>query len=104
MDIMKNETRTVEEIKNQEEFNYYQLTWIKHVEETIEYGNKTFKRFAIDPTQIPCLLMMNMIDYLKTNFDEETYDSFKYFVHEVLEGNIPKPKPKLVVVKNETQS
>ena len=101
---MKNKTITIEEIKHQEQFTHYQLIWIKHVEETIEYGNKTFKNFAIDPTQIPCLLIMNMIDYLKINFDKKTYDSFKYFVHEALEGNIKKPRPKLIVIKNETQS
>jgi len=92
---------TIKEIKHQEEFMKYQLLWMKHAQETIEYGNKTFKNFAIDPTQIPCLLIMNIIDCLKKDFDKETYNSFKDFIHEVLEGNIPKPKPKLIVIKNE---
>jgi len=96
---MKNKTITLEEIKHQEEFSRYQLLWIKHAQETIEHGNKTFKNFAIDPTQIPCLLMMNIIDCLKVDFDKETYNSFKYFMHEVLEGNIPKQKPYLKIVK-----
>lgn len=96
---MKNKTITFEEIKHQEEFYNYQLLWMKHVQETIEHGNKTFKNFAIDPTQIPCLLIMNMIDFLREDFDKETYNSFKYFMHEVLEGNIPKQKFYLKVVK-----
>ena len=62
---MKNKTITLEEIKHQEEFSHYQLLWMKHVEQTIEHGNKTFKNFAIDPTHIPCLLIMNMIVCLK---------------------------------------
>ena len=96
---MKNKTISLKEIKHQEEFFHYQVLWMKHVEQTIKHGNKTFKNFAIDPTQIPCLLMMNMIDSLRENFDKETYNSFKDFIHEALEGNIPKKKHCLKIVK-----
>ena len=96
---MKNKTITLEEIKHQEEFSHYQLLWIRHIEQTVEYGNKTFKNFAIDSTQIPCLLIMNMIDFLKEDFDKETYNSFKDFIHGVLEGNIPRKKHSLKIVK-----
>jgi len=96
---MKNKTIAFEEIKHQEEFFHYQLLWMRHIEQTIEHGNKTFKNFAIDSTQIPCLLIMNMIDFLKEDFDKETYNSFKDFIHEVLEGNIPRKKHSLKIVK-----
>ncbi len=96
---MKHKTITFEEIKHQEEFSHYQLLWMRHIEQTVEHGNKTFKNFAIDSTQIPCLLIMNMIDFLREDFDKETYNSFKDFIHEVLEGNIPRKKHSLKIVK-----
>jgi hypothetical protein len=42
---------------------------------------------------------MNMIDFLREDFDKETYNSFKDFIHEVLEGNIPRKKHSLKIVK-----
>jgi hypothetical protein len=80
----------------------YQIGFVKYLEDTIDYGNKTFKNFSVDPTQIPCLLMMNIIAYLRRELPEEDFDSFKDFTHDLLEGILPKIKPMLKVVKNET--
>lgn len=88
--------------KHQEEFTLFQINFIQLLDQEINYGNKTFKNFAVDPTQIPCLLMMNMIRYLKKEMNEEDYDSFKDFAHDALEGILPESKPMLKVVKNET--
>jgi len=81
------------------EFTYYQALWISHVEQTIEHGTKEFKEFAKDPSQIPCLLMMNMVTYLKHNLNEKDYNFFKDITHDVLEGEMPKRKTYLEVVK-----
>jgi hypothetical protein len=88
--------------KHQEEFTMFQLMFIQYLDQAIGHGNKTFKNFAADPTQIPCLLMMNMAKYLRKELKTEDYDSFKDFAHDVLEGNMPSIKPMLNVVKNET--
>jgi hypothetical protein len=88
--------------KHQEEFALFQLMFIQYLDKAIGHGNKTFKNFAADPTQIPCLLMMNMTKYLKGELKKEDYDSFKDFAHDALEGILPESKPMLKVVKNET--
>jgi hypothetical protein len=85
--------------KHMEEFTLYQLAWLKDLEDTIRYGNKTFKKFSVDKTQIPCLLIMNMASFLKMNLNKEEYNSFKHFAHDILEGNMPKRKPYLEVIK-----
>jgi hypothetical protein len=88
--------------KHQHDFTIYQLGFLKYLEDTIDYGNKTFKNFSVDPTQIPCLLMMNIVSHFKRELNEEDYNSFKDFTHDALEGIFPKIKPMLKVVKNET--
>jgi hypothetical protein len=45
---------------------------------------------------------MNIINYLRRELPEEDFDSFKDFTHDLLEGILPKIKPMLKVVKNET--
>jgi len=87
--------------EHQHEFTMYQLAFLKQLEDNIVYGNKTFKNFAVDPTQIPCLLMMNIINYLRKELSEEDFDSFKDFSHDVLEGILPEIKPMLKIVKND---
>jgi hypothetical protein len=102
---MSKELSAKEILKRQEhqhEFTMYQLAFLKHLEDAIVHGTKTFKNFAVDPTQIPCLLMMNIIAYLKGNLSEEDFNSFKDFAHDALEGILPEIKPMLKVVKNET--
>jgi hypothetical protein len=42
---------------------------------------------------------MNFISLIREGLPEEDYESFKEFVHNALEGNIPKSKPFLRVVK-----
>jgi hypothetical protein len=81
------------------EFTHYQAVWISRIEQIIEHGNKEFKEFAKDPSQIPCLLMMNMIIYLKHNLKEKDYNFFKDITHDMLEGEMPERKPYLEVVK-----
>jgi len=88
--------------KHQKEFTLFQLNFIQLLDQEINYGTKTFKNFSVDPTQIPCLLMMNIIAYLRRELPEEDFDSFKDFTHDLLEGILPKIKPMLKVVKNET--
>lgn len=105
MKLNSKEELTVKEIlkrkKVTEEFNKYQLSWLRYVQGNIEYGNKKFKNFAVDPTQVPCLLIMLIIDNLRETLDKEMYNSLKYFLHEVLEGNIQRQKPKFKIVKND---
>jgi len=88
--------------KHQHDFTVYQIAFLKHLEDTVDYGNKTFTNFSVDPTQIPCLLMMNIVSHFKRELNEEDYNSFKDFTHDLLEGIFPKIKPMLKVVKNET--
>ena len=88
--------------KHQHDFTVYQIAFLKHLEDTVDYGNKTFTNFSVDPTQIPCLLMMNIVSHFKRELNEEDYNSFKDFTHDALEGIFPKIKPMLKVVKNET--
>jgi hypothetical protein len=88
--------------KHQKEFTLFQLNFIQLLDQEINYGTKTFKNFAVDPSQIPCLLMMNIINYLRKELPEEDFDSFKDFTHDALEGILPELKPMLKIVKNET--
>ena len=87
------------ELQHQKDFARYQFNWTTYIRKNINKGNKTFIHFAIDDTQIPCLLIMNFISLIREGLPEEDYESFKEFVHNALEGNIPKSKPFLRVVK-----
>ena len=59
--------------KHQHDFTMYQLGFVKYLEDTVDYGNKTFKNFSVDPTQIPCLLMMNIVSHFRRELSEEDY-------------------------------
>ena len=34
--------------KHQHDFTVYQIAFLKHLEDTIDYGNKTFTNFSVD--------------------------------------------------------
>jgi hypothetical protein len=85
--------------KHQQKFIRYQSDWLYYLEKTIDQGNTTFTKFAKDETQIPCLLIMNFIHRVKEELDEDSYESFKHFAYDILEGHPPKAKPFLEVIK-----
>ena len=58
-------TEILKRQKHQHDFTMYQLRFVKYLEDTVDYGNKTFKNFSVDPTQIPCLLMMNIVSHFR---------------------------------------
>ena len=87
------------ELQHQKDFMRYQSNWIRYIKQNINKGNKTFVHFAVDDTQIPCLLIMNFIAYVREELNEEDYESFKNFTYDLLQNNFPKCKPFLRVVK-----
>jgi hypothetical protein len=47
---------------------------------------KNFPLYAVDKTQVPCLLTMHIITFSKSYMTEKEFESYKNFVQGVLDG------------------
>jgi hypothetical protein len=57
----------------------------KYDEQVILMEND-FPLFAVDKTQIPCLLTMDIINNAKTNMTKEEFESYRSYVEDILNG------------------
>jgi len=55
-------------------------------EAQVKIMEKYFPSFAVDKTQIPCLLTMDIITESKSRMTEEEFLSYKAYVQDVLDG------------------
>ncbi|MBT8171872.1 hypothetical protein KJN74_03265 [Candidatus Bathyarchaeota archaeon] len=63
----------------------------------VEDMERNFPIFAVDKTQIPCLLTMDIINNMRVNMNEEEFESYKEYVEDILNGW--KPPIKFEVIK-----
>ena len=55
-------------------------------EAQVKIMEKDFPLFAVDITQIPCLLTMDIITESKSRMTEKEFESYKNYVLDVLDG------------------
>ena len=65
-------------------------------EKEVNVMEKKFPLFAIDKTQIPCLLTMHIITFSKSYMTKKEFESYKNFVEIVLEGWRPPVQLKVI--------
>ena len=54
--------------------------------EKVKLMEKNFPLYAVDKTQVPCLLIMDLITYSKGTMTEKEFLSYKSRVQDVLDG------------------
>ena len=84
-----------EEIQNK--FMDCRNFFLDKYEAQVEIMEKQFPLFAVDITQIPCLLTMDIITQSKSRMTEEEFESYKEYVEDVLNGW--RPPLKFEVIK-----
>ena len=50
---------------------------------------KNFPLYAVDKTQVPCLLAIDLITYSEGTMTKEDFESYKIYVQDVLNGYRP---------------
>ena len=80
----QNTTEEKEIIQNA--FMNYRNFFLDKYEAQVEIMEKDFPLFAVDITQIPCLLTMDIITESKSRMTEEEFESYKNYVLDVLNG------------------
>jgi hypothetical protein len=91
----ENTTEEREIIQNA--FMDYRNFFLDKYEAQVEIMEKDFPLFAVDITQIPCLLTMDIITESKSRMTEEEFESYKNYVLDVLNGW--RPPIKFEVIK-----
>ena len=80
----QNTTEEKEIIQNA--FMDYRNFFLDKYEAQVEIMERDFPLFAVDITQIPCLLTMDIITESKSRMTEEEFESYKNYVLDVLNG------------------
>ena len=80
----ENTTEEREIIQNA--FMDYRNFFLDKYEAQVEIMEKDFPLFAVDITQIPCLLTMDIITESKSRMTEKEFESYKNYVLDVLNG------------------
>ena len=75
----------------------YRNFFLDKYEAQVEIMEKDFPLFAVDITQIPCLLTMDIITESKSRMTEKEFESYKNYVLDVLNGW--RPPIKFEVIK-----
>ena len=70
----------------QNAFMDYRNFFLDKYEAQVEIMEKDFPLFAVDITQIPCLLTMDIITESKSRMTEGEFLSYKAYVQDVLDG------------------
>ena len=82
--------------KNDKYFLERQKCFLDIYEKEVNVMEKKFPFFAIDKTQIPCLLTMHIITFSKSYMTKKEFESYKNFVEIVLEGWRPPVQLKVI--------
>ena len=85
------------EKENSEYFLERQKSFLDVYEKEVSLMENKFSLFAIDKTQVPCLLTMHIITFSKSYMTEKEFESYKNFVQGVLDGW--RPPIELEVIK-----
>lgn len=81
----------------QNAFMDYRNFFLDKYETQVKKMEKNFPLFAVDITQIPCLLTMDIITESKSRMTEKEFESYKNYVLDVLNGW--RPPIKFEVIK-----
>ena len=96
--VKQHKFNTKEERKKiQNKFMDYRNFFLDKYEAQVEKMEKDFPLFAVDITQIPCLLTMDIITQSKSRMTEKEFESYKNYVLDVLDGW--RPPIKLEIIK-----
>jgi hypothetical protein len=82
--------------ENDKYFLERQKGFLDIYEKEVNVMEKKFPFFAIDKTQIPCLLTMHIITFSKSYMTKKEFESYKNFVEIVLEGWRPPVQLKVI--------
>ena len=82
--------------ENDKYFLERQKCFLDIYEKEVNVMEKKFPLFAIDKTQIPCLLTMHIITFSKSYMTKKEFESYKKFVEIVLEGWRPPLQLKVI--------
>jgi DNA helicase II / ATP-dependent DNA helicase PcrA len=93
--IHNNERINMKE-ENDKYFLERQKGFLDIYEKEVNVMEKKFPFFAIDKTQIPCLLTMHIITFSKSYMTKKEFESYKNFVEIVLEGWRPPVQLKVI--------
>jgi hypothetical protein len=74
------------EKENSEYFLERQKSFLDVYEKEVSLMENKFSLFAIDKTQVPCLLTMDIITHSKFTMNEKEFLSYKAFVQDILDG------------------
>lgn len=80
----------------QERFMDYRNFFLDKYEAQVEKMEKEFPLFAVDITQIPCLITMDIITQSKDRMTKEEFESYKNYVLDVLNGWRPPVKLEII--------
>jgi|TARA_B110000977_G_scaffold39178_1_gene52576 hypothetical protein len=88
--IKQNKENTSNEKKIiQDYFHGCRNLFLDKYDEQVIMMENNFPLFAVDKTQIPCLLTMDIINNMRVNMTEEEFKSYKAYVEDVLNGWTP---------------
>ena len=76
----------------QDYFMAYRHTFLDKYDEQVILMENDFPLFAVDKTQIPCLLTMDIINNAKANMTEGEFGAYRAYVEDVLNGWRPPVK------------
>jgi len=80
----------------QDRFMDYRNFFLDKYEAQVEKMEKEFPLFAVDITQIPCLITMDIITQSKDRMTKEEFESYKNYVLDVLDGWRPPIKLEVI--------
>ena len=80
----------------QERFMDYRNFFLDKYEAQVEKMEKEFPLFAVDITQIPCLITMDIITQSKDRMTKKEFESYKNYVLDVLNGWRPPVKLEII--------
>ena len=82
----KKENNPKERKMLQDYFMACRHTFLDKYDEQVIFMENDFPLFAVDKTQIPCLLTMDIINNAKANMTEGEFGAYRAYVEDVLNG------------------
>jgi hypothetical protein len=88
----RKENNPIERKMLQDYFMKCRHTFLDKYDEQVITMEDDFPLFAVDKTQVPCLLTMDIINNAKANMTEKEFKSYRAYVEDVLNGWKPPVK------------
>jgi hypothetical protein len=88
----RKENNPIERKMLQDYFMACRNTFLDKYDKQVITMEDDFPLFAVDKTQVPCLLTMDIINNAKANMTEKDFKSYRAYVEDVLNGWRPPVK------------